>query len=140
MKSIPLCFRSGSKTLAAAALALCTAQAAFAEDTVATRTEGKTPTWPGISSSALEKFGGEAGVHNWVDPCGLTEGILTLRMAEFPDSRPLEGLAASGRVVKLADLESALPPGTREVTPDERAAQLGARRAAYLRRLPEVTA
>jgi hypothetical protein len=59
-------------------------------------------------------------------------------MAEFPGQRPLEGLAASGRVVKLADLESELPPGTREVTPDERAAQLAARRAGYVRRLPEV--
>jgi len=82
----------------------------------------------------------DPGVHNWVDPCGLTEGILTLRMAEFPDSRPRDGLAASGRVVKLADLESALPPGTRQLTAAERAAQLAARRAAYVRRLPEVTA
>jgi Cys-tRNA(Pro)/Cys-tRNA(Cys) deacylase len=58
----------------------------------------------------------DPGVHNWVDPCGLDTGILTLRMAEFPDQRPLEGLAASGQVVQLADLESVLPPGTREVT------------------------
>jgi hypothetical protein len=76
-------------------------------------------------------------VHNWVDPCGLTEGILTLRMAEFPGQRPTDGLSASGRVVKFADLESALPPGTREVTPAERATQLAARAAAYARRLPE---
>ena len=39
----------------------------------------------------------DPGVHNWVDPCGLTEGILTLRMAEFPGQRPTEDLAASGR-------------------------------------------
>jgi hypothetical protein len=83
---------------------------------------------------------GDPGVHNWVDPCGLTDGILTLRMAEFPDSRPLAGLAASGRVVKLADLESALPAGTREVSAAARTAQLAARRAAYVRRLPEVRA
>jgi hypothetical protein len=80
----------------------------------------------------------DPGVHNWVDPCGLTEGILTLRMAEFPDRRPLEGLAASGRVVKLADLESVLPPGTGEITAAERATQLADRAAAYARRLPEV--
>jgi hypothetical protein len=79
----------------------------------------------------------DPGVHNWVDPCGLTEGILTLRMAEFPGQRPTDGLSASGRVVKLADLESALPPGTREVSPAERAAQLAARALAYARRLPE---
>jgi hypothetical protein len=82
----------------------------------------------------------DPGVHNWVDPCGLTHGILTLRMAEFPDQRPNEGLAASGKVVKLADLESVLPAGTREITPDERAAQLADRAAAYNRRLPEVLA
>ncbi len=80
----------------------------------------------------------DPGVHNWVDPCGLSSGILTLRMAEFPDQRPTEGLSASGRVVKLADLESVLPPGTRPVTADERAAQLSERATAYARRLPEV--
>ncbi len=82
----------------------------------------------------------DPGVHNWVDPCGLTEGILTLRMAEFPGQRPNDGLAASGRVVKLSELESALPPGTREVSPDERATQLAERAEAYLRRLPEAVA
>jgi hypothetical protein len=89
-------------------------------------------TWTYVLANA------DPGVHNWVDPCGLSEGILTLRMAEFPDQRPNEGLAASGEVVKLADLESALAPGTREVTPDERATQLAERAAAYARRLPEV--
>lgn len=81
----------------------------------------------------------DPGVHNWVDPCGLTEGILTLRMAEFPDQRPNEGLAAQGRLVKLTDLDSALPEGTREVTSQERSAQLAERAAAYARRLPEMT-
>jgi hypothetical protein len=80
----------------------------------------------------------DPGVHNWVDTCGLPSGILTLRMAEFPDRRPTEDLAASGRLVKLADLESVLPAGTREVTADERARQLADRAAAYARRLPEV--
>ena len=35
----------------------------------------------------------DPGVHNWIDTDGLLEGILTLRMAEFPDggaaARPL---------------------------------------------------
>ena len=91
-------------------------------------------TWTYVLSNA------DPGVHNWVDPGGLTEGILTLRMAEFPDQRPNSGLAASGQLVKLGDLESVLPAGTREVTPAERAAQLAARTAAYDRRLPEVVA
>jgi hypothetical protein len=80
----------------------------------------------------------DPGVHNWVDPCGLTSGILTLRMAEFPDQRPTDGLSASGQVVKLADLESVLPIGTRQITAEERTAQLADRAAAYARRLPEV--
>jgi hypothetical protein len=91
-------------------------------------------TWTYVLSNA------DPGVHNWIDPGGLTEGILTLRMAEFPDRRPLEGLAASGRVVKLADLDSALPAGTREVTAAQRATQLAERAAGYLRRLPEAQA
>lgn len=91
-------------------------------------------TWTYVLSNA------DPGVHNWVDPCGLDHGILTLRMAEFPDQRPNDGLAASGRVVKLADLESELPDGTRDVTAEERAAQLAERAAAYARRLPEVVA
>ena len=62
-------------------------------------------TWTYVLANA------DPGVHNWVDPCGLTEGILTLRMAEFPGRRPTDELSASGRVVKLADLESVLPPG-----------------------------
>jgi len=88
-------------------------------------------TWTYVLSNA------DPGVHNWVDPGGLSEGILTLRMAEFPDQRPEAGLAASGQVVKLADLESVLPAGTPECSPAERAAQLSERRAAYDRRLPE---
>ena len=52
----------------------------------------------------------DPGVHNWIDPCGLAEGILTLRMAEFPEAARGRDLAASGRVVKLADLEPELPP------------------------------
>lgn len=80
----------------------------------------------------------DPGVHNWVDPCGLSEGILTLRMAEFPGQRPTDDLSASGQVVKLADLASVLPDGTQEVGAAERAAQLAARTEAYDRRLPEV--
>lgn len=91
-------------------------------------------TWTYVVANA------DPGVHNWVDPCGLPSGILTLRMAEFPDRRPTGDLAASGRLVKLADLESVLPAGTREVTADERARQLADRAAAYTRRLPEVRA
>ena len=73
----------------------------------------------------------DPGVHNWIDTGGLPEGLLTLRMAEFPPGGARQDLAASGRVVKLAELPD-LPPVA------DRAAQLAERRAGYLRRLPEV--
>src|SRR5262245_7735239 len=37
----------------------------------------------------------DPGVHNWVDPCDLHEGILTLRWAEFPGGRPSPDLAVA---------------------------------------------
>jgi hypothetical protein len=79
----------------------------------------------------------DPGVHNWIDTCDLGEGILTLRMAEFPNDRPNDDLAAKSRVVPLASLRGELPAETKWVTPAERAAQLAARAAAYKRRLPE---
>jgi hypothetical protein len=78
----------------------------------------------------------DPGVHNWIDTDGLGEGILTLRMAEFPEGGAREDLSAHGRVVKLDDLDSELPDLAR-VTPEQRAAQLDERRRGYLRRLPE---
>jgi hypothetical protein len=80
----------------------------------------------------------DPGVHNWLDTCGLREGMLTLRMAEFPDQKPRADLAGRGRVVKLSRLRDELPAGTVWVSPDERARQRRERRAAYTRRLPEL--
>ena len=80
----------------------------------------------------------DPSVHNWLDPCELPEGILTLRMAEFPDGRPNDDLAAHGEVVKLTDLAARLPESTTWVTPAERAEQQANRAAAYRRRLPEL--
>ncbi len=80
----------------------------------------------------------DPGVHNWLDTCGLREGMLTLRMAEFPGKRPRADLGARGRVVKRERLRTELPEGTVWLSPDERARQRRERRAAYLRRLPEV--
>ncbi len=80
----------------------------------------------------------DPGVHNWLDTDGLREGILTLRMAEFPDGGPRPDLAAGGRVVDLADLDREVPH-LRRVSAEERADQLATRRASYQRRLPEGT-
>jgi hypothetical protein len=75
-------------------------------------------------------------VANWIDSDGLREAILTLRMAEFGDDGPKEDLGAHGRVVKLDQLENEVPT-LRRVSAQQRADELAARRAAYLRRLPE---
>ena len=80
----------------------------------------------------------DPGVHNWLDTDGLREGILTLRMAEFPEGGPRPDLSATGRVVDLDRLDEEVPD-LRRLTPEERRAQLADRRAAYLRRLPEGT-
>jgi len=79
----------------------------------------------------------DPGVHNWIDPCDLGEGLLTLRMAEFPGGRPDDDLSAKSRVVPLARLRDELPAETKWVTSAERAEQLAERAAAYERRLPE---
>jgi hypothetical protein len=79
----------------------------------------------------------DPGVHNWLDPCDMREGILTLRWAEFPGGRPTPDVGATSRVVPLPKLRDSLPEATRFVTPQERAEQCAARAAGYLRRLPE---
>jgi hypothetical protein len=79
----------------------------------------------------------DPGVHNWVDPSGLGEGILTLRWAEFPGGVPNADLGATSKVVKLADLKAELAPETKFMTPAERQAQYAAREASYAWRLAE---
>lgn len=79
----------------------------------------------------------DPGVHNWIDPCDMPEGILTLRWAEFVTGRPGEGFGAKGRVVKLANLKNELPAETKWVSPAERADQLKVRAASYAWRVAE---
>jgi len=78
----------------------------------------------------------DPGVHNWIDTDGLLEGILTLRMAEFPEGGPRPDLAARGRVIDLDRLDAEVPDIER-ATPEQRAVQIAERQAGYLRRLPE---
>jgi hypothetical protein len=77
----------------------------------------------------------DPGVHNWVDPCDMHEGILTLRWAEFPGGAPGQDLGATSKVVKLADLKSELPAETKFVTAEKRKKQQAEREAAYSWRL-----
>ncbi len=54
-----------------------------------------------------------------IDTCGLGEGLLTLRMAEFPEGRPREDLSAQSRVVPIAQLRDELPEEAKWVSPSE---------------------
>lgn len=75
----------------------------------------------------------DPGVHNWLDPGDMAQGILTLRWAEFPAGRPGEHCGVQSRVVTL----DALPPDLPRVTPRERERQLAQRAASYAWRLAE---
>ncbi|MBP1687234.1 MAG: hypothetical protein H6Q33_3377 [Deltaproteobacteria bacterium] len=77
----------------------------------------------------------DPGVHNWVDPSGLHEGIMTLRWAEFSTGRPTTDLGVQSEVVPLAQLRNALPAGTRFVTAAERREQIAERARNYAWRL-----
>ena len=79
----------------------------------------------------------DPGVSNWLDPCDMGEGILTLRWAEFSSSRPTKDVGARSRVVSFSKLREDLPEATPFVTPEERAQQCAERAAGYMRRLPE---
>lgn len=77
----------------------------------------------------------DPGVYNWLDPCAMHEGLITLRWAEFEGGRPSAALSAKGRIVKLNALRGALPGGTKFVNTAERQAQLSARAQSYAWRL-----
>lgn len=79
----------------------------------------------------------DPGIFNWVDPCDMPEGILTLRWAEFENDRAGPDLSATGRVVKLDRLDDVLPAGTRRISAEEREAQQRERAASYAWRIAE---
>lgn len=72
----------------------------------------------------------DPGVPNWLDPAGHEEGTLIVRfiLAEGPLPEP------SARVLKLAEVRSALPDATPRVSPQAREATLRVRREALWRR------
>lgn len=79
----------------------------------------------------------DPGVWNWLDPCDMPEGLLTLRWAEFKDGRPGDGFGAKSRVVRFDELDAALPRDMRRVTPEQRRAQLEERAKSYSWRIEE---
>jgi len=78
----------------------------------------------------------DPGVANWIDSDGLSEGVLTLRMAEFGADGPRPDLGARGRVVAMDKLDAEAPALPR-ITKAHRAVALQQRKRGYLRRLPE---
>lgn len=78
----------------------------------------------------------DPGIWNWLDPCDMSDGIMTLRWAEFATGRPGDGFGAKSRVIKLADLDREMP-SARRVTPEERRRQWEERAASYLWRIAE---
>lgn len=78
--------------------------------------------------------GRDPGVHNWIDTGGLRETIIVIRIQLLPrngDGSYGGSQSTEGRVVKLADLDSALPAGTGKVAAAERKQQLQQRLAEF---------
>jgi hypothetical protein len=76
----------------------------------------------------------DPGVYNWVDTVGIHDGFLNLRWQGLPATASADAPAAAIQLVKLADLASALPAGTKYVSAAERKAQLAARATSYAAR------
>jgi hypothetical protein len=77
----------------------------------------------------------DPGVANWLDPVGLHELLVVHRWQGHPVEPGPEGPpSADGRLVALADLESALPEGVPRISPEERRARLDERLETFLLR------
>ena len=79
----------------------------------------------------------DPGVHNWLDPTDMPEGILTLRWAEFATGRPGPDLGVRSALVPLAELDAVLPAGVVRVDAAGRREQLERRAQSYAWRLAE---
>ncbi len=75
----------------------------------------------------------DPGVANWVSTGGLNQGTISIRFQDI-DPEVVQLPTVSARVVRLDELDSQLPPGTRYVTAAERAAQIALRKAGYNQR------
>jgi hypothetical protein len=77
----------------------------------------------------------DPGLHNWIDTCGLHEFLVLSRWQGLPSEQLRDGPHISCSLMKLSEIESALPPTTVRITPAQRAEQLAARGAGFARRL-----
>lgn len=81
----------------------------------------------------------DPGIANWLDTGGLNRGGFAVRWENL--AKPVEDPNAAireMRVVKIADLDAALPPGTRRVSRDERRTIAEARAASWRNRVGNI--
>lgn len=78
----------------------------------------------------------DPGVHNWLDPSDMSEGILTLRWAEFPGDKPAASLGVRSRVMALQAFDKSIADSER-VSPQQRQQLSEARAQSYQWRLDE---
>ncbi len=71
----------------------------------------------------------DPGVYNWLDAAGLHEGTLMIRWQRLPENGGHPALET--RLLKLDELNSALPSSTPMISPETRRQQLQNRRSTY---------
>ena len=76
----------------------------------------------------------DPGVHNWLDPTDMHEGILTLRWAEFTGGKPSDSLGVSSSLVNLAEYQTTLSEN-KKISADQRQRISKERAASYAWRL-----
>jgi hypothetical protein len=79
----------------------------------------------------------DPGVHNWLDTTGLHQTLTLIRFQLLPrdaDGNYRCSPDISGKLVKLDDLDKALPPGMKRISRSQRQAQLANRLASHNRR------
>ena len=72
----------------------------------------------------------DPGVFNWLDPSGLSEGILTLRWSGFPNDIVGENLFAKSKVMLISDALNEITDDHR-ISSEERLNQLQVREESY---------
>lgn len=77
----------------------------------------------------------DPGIYNWLDPNGLRETMFVARWQRLPKAAGAGQPSISAKLVKLSDLEGALPAAMARVSAHERRAQIEQRLAQYRLRL-----
>ena len=78
----------------------------------------------------------DPGIYNWLDPCDMSEGILTLRWSGFVNKVRENEVYAESQILLLSDAKNLILPHL-SVGSDERKKQLSKRSSSYNWRLSE---